>query len=329
MKLKEWYSSKQKKKIESNMIKVIKKNTNPQITNLLKKQIFPSKRIRSYFLYILCNQLLKEEEFYFLANAIELFHQATLIYDDVLDNSDFRDGNRITLHNKFGEKSISSCGKADHLASILVACAEEELNKLNDLKLINLFLSLRLKLFKAQLVDTIVIKKPKNISHLNWLIKESYQKTSAFFEFIFSIYAIKSNKRDKNFKETKKIGKAIGILYQIGDDLFEIENGVNYNTTSLTYNLSYLLDNKKLLNKQENIFLKSFIKKNSFSDEEFKQLNNIMKKYEDKIILSAQERFKKYLGIVQETDQINDFMKKEIIDFSNRLLDTKYWNYKT
>lgn len=75
--------------------------------------------------------------------------------------------------------------------------------------------------------------------------------------------------------------------------------------------------------------MKSFIKKNSFSDEEFKQLNNIMKKYEDKIILSAQERFKKYLGIVQETDQINDFMKKEIIDFSNRLLDTKYWNYKT
>jgi hypothetical protein len=48
MKLKEWYSSKQKKKIESNMIKVIKKNTNPQITNLLKKQIFPSKRIRCY-----------------------------------------------------------------------------------------------------------------------------------------------------------------------------------------------------------------------------------------------------------------------------------------
>jgi geranylgeranyl pyrophosphate synthase len=271
---------------------------------------------------------LSEEEFYYLANAIKLFHQATLIYDDVLDNSDFRDGNRITLHNKFGEKNISSCGKADHLASILVICSEKELNKLNDLDLIKRFADFKLELFKAQLVDTFVIKKPKNLSYLEWLIKYSYRKTNAFFEFIFSIYATRSNKRNEDLEETKKIGKIMGILYQIGDDLFEIDNGVNYNTTSLTYNLSYLLDNKKLLNREENNFLKNFIKNNSFSDEEFKKLNEIMKKYEDKIVLSAQKRFKEYLEIIQKTNQINDFIKEEIIDFSNRLLDSKYWNYK-
>lgn len=328
MELKEWYSSKQKRKIESNMIQVIKKNTNRQITDLLKKQIFPSKRIRSYFLYILCNQLLKEEEFYSLANAIELFHQATLIYDDVIDNSDFRDGNRITLHNKFGEKNFSSCGKADHLASILVACAEGELNKLNDLELINIFLNLKLKLFKAQLVDTLVIKKPNNISYTKWLMQESYQKTSAFFEFIFLIYAIKSNKKGKDFEETRKIGRAIGILYQIGDDLFEIDDGVNYNTTSLTYNLSYLLDNKKLLDIKERDFLNNFIKQNSFSEDEFKELNNIMKKYKSEIVLSAQAKFKDLLNFIENSNQINNVIKREIIDFSNRLLDVKYWNYK-
>jgi geranylgeranyl pyrophosphate synthase len=59
--------------------------------NCLSTQINKSKRIRSLFLKLLTQNTLKENDLLTISLAIEFFHQSTLILDDIIDNSSYRE----------------------------------------------------------------------------------------------------------------------------------------------------------------------------------------------------------------------------------------------
>lgn len=327
MNLKEWYSSKEKKIIENLMLEIIAINTDVQIENILKKQIFPSKRIRSYFLYNLCKDVLDKNDFYTISVAIELFHQSTLIFDDVIDDTDIRDGGRIGLHNNLGG-GVTGSGKADHIATILMLVAEKQLKELNDLGIFEEFIKMRLKMFKAQLVDVFVIKKSKNISHIDWMLNESYKKTSSFMEFPFFIYGIKLNKNCKNLNDLKIIGKNIGILYQIGDDLFDIDDGIKKGTLALTWSLAYILDNEKILNNDEKKFINKILKLKYLDEKDAKKLNFIYIKNRGEIESFSKKYFERYFLEIKNSNQIDLDTKNIIINLLQKVIDSKYWQYK-
>ena len=62
-----------------------------------------SKKIRASLIFLLTKALNLDcsLEIYNLACAVELLHNATLIHDDIIDNSDFRRGN-LSLNKKLG-----------------------------------------------------------------------------------------------------------------------------------------------------------------------------------------------------------------------------------
>jgi len=326
MELKEWYSSKKKSEIEKRMLKSLSKNTSEKIKRVLEVQIFPSKRIRSYMLDLLCGDILTEDEFYKISTAIEMFHQATLILDDIIDDTDTRDGNRITLHNRFGNNN-SSAGKASHLAAILMILAEKELIENDNIDIISEFNTMRMKMFKAQLADVFFVEKPKNTSYINWLLNESYLKTSSFMEFPFFIYAKSVNSNAEEINKLKEIGKSIGILYQIGDDLFDIDEGVKKGTLALTYPLAYFLDDLNFLEKSEVNFIEKISREKYLSEDDSKKITSLYRKYKEIITKSSKDYFEKYFKIIEDSS-IPKEIKNKIINLLEKVVNPSYWKYE-
>lgn len=326
MELKEWYSSQKKHEIEKRMLSSLSNNASEEIKGVLEAQIFPSKRIRSYILNLLCGDILTQDEFYKISTAIELFHQATLIFDDILDDTDIRDGNRITLHNRLGNNN-SAAGKANHLAISLVLLAEKELIENDNIDVIEEFNKMRLKMFKAQLADVFFVEKPKNTSYLNWLLNESYKKTSSFMEFPFFVYAKSINSSTEEINKFKELGKSIGILYQIGDDLFDIDEGVKKGTLALTYPLAYFLDNLNFLGKAERAFIGKILEKNYLNENDSKKITALYRKYQEKIVKSSKEYFEKYFKVI-ENSNISKDIKNKIVNLLEKVINPSYWRYE-
>lgn len=326
MELKEWYSSQKKHEIEKRMLSSLSNNASEEIKGVLEAQIFPSKRIRSYILNLLCGDILTQDEFYKISTAIELFHQATLIFDDILDDTDIRDGNRITLHNRLGNNN-SAAGKANHLAISLVLLAEKELIENDNIDVIEEFNKMRLKMFKAQLADVFFVEKPKNTSYLNWLLNESYKKTSSFMEFPFFVYAKSINSSTEEINKLKELGKSIGILYQIGDDLFDIDEGVKKGTLALTYPLAYFLDNLNFLGKAERAFIGKILEKNYLNENDSKKTTSLYRKYQEKIVKSSKEYFEKYFKVI-ENSNISKDIKNKIVNLLEKVVNPSYWRYE-
>jgi len=326
MRLKQWYSSVWKREIERRMLHIVN-GLQPEIKSVLEKQIFPSKRVRSYFLHILCEKHLTQEEYYRISVAIELFHQATLIIDDVIDSTTTRDGGRTALHYKLGN-NISGAGKADHIAIILMLLAEQQIELIGNPEISHEFTSMRIDMFKAQLADTFVVSKPMQVSYTDWLLNESYKKTSAFMRFPFFVYGLKSDKSSNEIEELEQIGESIGILYQIGDDIFDIDNGIKPGTLALTYPLAFLLDNFYLLTTIEQEFLNSVFEVKQLGVEESEQLRDIYLKYKTQILKSVSQHFKKYYSIIHNSSVIDDNVKDSITKLLDKVVNSGYWEYK-
>ena len=83
------------------------------------------KRIRPV-ICLMANELFGDvhPDSWHLASAIELFHNFTLIHDDIMDKAPLRRGMQ-TLHTRFGEPTALLAG------DVTLVAAYEELNKIN------------------------------------------------------------------------------------------------------------------------------------------------------------------------------------------------------
>src|SRR5687768_4049778 len=83
------------------------------------------KRIRPV-ICLMGNELFDEinEDAYHVATAIELFHNFTLIHDDIMDKAPLRRGMQ-TVHEKFGSSTALLAG------DVMLIAAYERLNKIN------------------------------------------------------------------------------------------------------------------------------------------------------------------------------------------------------
>ena len=184
-------------------------------------------------------------------------------------------------------------------------------------------------MFKSQLIDTFVVEKPDNISYINWLLTESYKKTSFFMAFPFFIYAVKSNKKEDEIESLKDVGKNIGILYQTGDDLFDMNDDIKTGTLALTYPLAYIMDNEEILNNEEIKFIKKILEIKFLDTKNAKNLNSIYIKHKDVINDSAKDYFNEYFEKIKNSDQINSNIKDIIIELLQKIINPGFWQYRT
>jgi len=182
----------------------------------------PAKRIRPTLalLYLRANGLEVDERIYSFLAAIELIHNASLIHDDIIDESPSRRG-KPALHATLGSKLAVISG------DYLLSKAMIEVSKLDSVELIALLSQTMQKMclgefsqqanrFKALLVDEYILK--------------SEQKTASLFEAA----VVGSIKIAHQVRDDMDFAKNFGIAFQIKNDLDsaqDIENGI-YNCAS-------------------------------------------------------------------------------------------------
>ena len=155
-----------------------------------------------------------------IAVAVECFHKASLIHDDIEDADKVRYGNK-TLHEEFGVAVALNVG--DYLLGegyrlIGESAAPSEAIS----KMLQVASQGHRTLSLGQGAELIWARQPKPLSSRN-VIEIFRQKTAPAFEVALLLGAIYAGDLDSVEKPIKRYSESLGIAYQIRDDLDDFD----------------------------------------------------------------------------------------------------------
>ena len=186
----------------------------PLNSSLKKFLLGKSKRLREVLpiLYIKAlGKSLNNEQLEVLS-IVEIVHNASLIHDDIIDESPLRRGQK-TLSFEFGSKLAVISG--DYLLSV----ALEKLCKIANVEIT--------KQFSQTIKNMCVGEVKQNYARfqkgtLEDYIEKTKNKTAYLFETAFLTCATADTISDYDLKSLSRLGLAIGIAFQIRDDLLNM-----------------------------------------------------------------------------------------------------------
>ncbi|HQV55850.1 MAG: polyprenyl synthetase family protein [Chitinophagaceae bacterium] len=174
------------------------------------------KRIRPV-LCLMGNELFDDikEDAWFLGTAIELFHNFTLIHDDIMDKAPLRRGME-TVHSKYGDSTALLAG------DVMLVTAYEELNKIGveQLKpILTLFNRTAKEVCEGQQLD-MDFEKMDNVN-MEAYINMITLKTSVALAASLQTGAILGGAGERNQHLLYDFGKKLGIAFQVQDDYLD------------------------------------------------------------------------------------------------------------
>ena len=149
------------------------------------------------------------------ATAIELFHNFTLIHDDIMDKAPLRRGME-TVHYKFGENTALLAG------DVMLVKAYEYLNLINSSylqKVLTLFNKTAIEVCEGQQLD-IDFEKMESVSLAAYL-KMIELKTSVALAASLQVGAILGGAGARNQNLLYEFGRKLGIAFQVQDDYLD------------------------------------------------------------------------------------------------------------
>ena len=191
----------------------------------MKYGLFPGgKKIRSKIIFDVGSMFnLKKKNLTILAASVEAIHAYSLIHDDLpcMDDDNLRRG-KPSAHVKFGESTAILAGNS-LLTTAFEILSDKNFKVEDKIKsnLINLLsrCSGQTGIAGGQYLDLSYEKKKVSLKKI---LNMELKKTGKLFEFCcVAPLLIKKNK--KNLKSFSKIGKDIGLLFQIVDDLIDFK----------------------------------------------------------------------------------------------------------
>jgi len=284
-----------------------------QVNNLLKSEIIDEALIQELYSYIfnkngkqlrplLCliassSGSKKSSKRFELAAIIELLHTATLVHDDVVDESPTRRGLK-TINNSW----TNSHGVL--LGDFIYSKAFIMMVKLKNIKILNELSKATNDISKGELIQLELIGK-KNVS-LDDLKKVSYYKTGRLFEAAARCGALLKENDKKYENNISNCAKNIGIAFQIRDDILDYSNNAkaigkpvlqDIQENKITYPLYFAMASADLKDRQYfKNRLGSKISKN----------NKILEKVER-------------LGGITESNKLLDIYIKKSISYANKI----------
>ncbi|NLZ48167.1 MAG: polyprenyl synthetase family protein [Clostridiales bacterium] len=156
----------------------------------------------------------QSQDIYTIAAVMEMFHMATLVHDDVIDESKLRRG-KETIQHKYGKNFAVYVG--DYLFCIcfnlLAKCSSAKSIEVDTLSLSRICLG-EIEQYQAK------FKKEVNIKE--YLRRISY-KTAELISLSFYAGAVEGKCNKKLTKKLQNIGHNIGMAFQIIDDLLDFK----------------------------------------------------------------------------------------------------------
>ncbi len=255
------------------------------------------------------------ESTYRAASLIELLHTATLVHDDVVDDSDRRRG-RFSINALWKNKIAVLVG--DYLLSrgLLLALkakdystleiVSEAVKEMSEGELLQIEKSIKLDINESVYYE--VIRK----------------KTASLLASCFAVGPASTNQSDETIQKMWKIGEYTGMAFQIKDDIFDFETssiigkptGIDIKEKKMTLPLIYLLNNSSLLEKRR---ILNTIKRHNTDK---KQVNELLIKVKESGGLGyATEKMQEYktkaLSLLREFPENNSRIALEkIIEFT-------------
>ncbi len=171
-----------------------------------------AKRVRPVLslLYLRANNINPTDAHYDFLTAIEIIHNASLIHDDVIDESDTRRDSE-TLNSKFNNKIAILTG------DYLLTNALNFLNKLNSPEIISTCSNTLSEMCQGEVEQ--YFNRFKITSIENYL-KKTEQKTAKLFQTAVEGAVILC--KDCGRKNAANLGYNFGMAFQIRDDLLNI-----------------------------------------------------------------------------------------------------------
>ncbi len=244
-----------------------------------------------------------------LAACVELIHAATLMHDDVIDNSKIRRGKK-TLNSIWGNQSSILVG--DYLLSRCFEMMVEDGN----LEILKLLSSTSAEISQGEVLQ---LQHKGEID----MLEETYlriisAKTASLFAAATKVGSILAKKENKIKEALEFYGKNLGLTFQIADDTLDYNSELKFFGKKLgndfyegKVTLPIILLYQKA-NNSEKVQLKNLFEKNDRNEEEFKKVLMMIKNYN--IISSCYKKAEYFINLASNSLSIFDESKdKEIL----------------
>ena len=222
-----------------------------KITRYILKR--KGKQIRPMLVFLsaeMCGNV--NDKSYRAASLIELLHTATLVHDDVVDDSNERRG-FFSLNALWKNKISVLVG--DYLLSRGLLLSLDN----NDFQLLKIVSEAVREMSEGELLQ---IEKARRLD-----IEESIyfdiirKKTASLISACCTCGAVSAGASPETAEKLKQFGENVGIAFQIKDDLFDYErhndtgkpNGIDIKEQKMTLPLIYMLENSARAEKRKTI----------------------------------------------------------------------------
>ena len=211
-----------------------------------------------------------------LAACVELIHSATLLHDDVIDESEIRRGNK-TANTIWGNQSSILVG--DYLLSRCFEMMVED----GDLEVLKLLSSTSSKIAQGEVLQ-LQHKGEADLLEENY-IKIINLKTAALFAAATKVGACISGQDKKEKDALESYGKNLGLAFQIADDaldyfskekIFGKQIGKDFFEGKVTLPIIIVFQKSNMV---ERTFLTKIFKKDKREKEDFDETLKLIKKY--------------------------------------------------
>ncbi|MDD4631780.1 MAG: polyprenyl synthetase family protein [Proteiniphilum sp.] len=253
------------------------KSNNPRVSEMIT-YIFNTegKRLRPTLVLLTakaCGHIIPET--YHGAVTVELLHTATLIHDDVIDKSDMRRGKRSI-------NAVYDNVKAVLIGDYLLSTALMESVKTNDLAIVSIMAELGQNLSEGELnqyslASEVIVDEDAYFEVID-------KKTASLMRASIVIGAITGGAEKETIDKFSKLGKLLGICFQIRDDIFDYfqadigkPTGNDIREGKITLPLIYALQNSPDGVGEE---MKQIIESREYSEENIRKLITFAKEYQ-------------------------------------------------
>lgn len=257
------------------------------------------------------------------AFSVELFHNFSLLHDDIMDEAPLRRG-QPAVHIKYDESTAILSGDVmmNWAIEFMMKCPEDK-----QLKLINVFNKGAIEVCEGQMSDMSFEKMTTvNVDQYMQMIA---QKTGALLGISIQLGAIIGGANDREAEYLREFGRNIGIAFQIQDDILDtfgdpgkfgkkVGGDIAQNKKTLL-----LIKAQELANAQQKSELNSWLEKND-PKQESQKIEAVTKLYEAIKVREFAEGLKSdYLeAAYQNLEKVNleNIKKQPISDFAKFLM---------